>query len=334
MQEKAWYIKYQPTNIDELIFDNSEHKTLMQNSINNKNIDGNILFYGRPGLGKSISAKILINNILEDKLDLLEVLDPSASFIREEVQPFLEKQPISNSNKKIIYIEEFDKLSKEAFNELKRGFRMEKYQNNTSFVCCTNYINKIEKGVLDRFNYKINFSGKNIQDIFDRLKFILNNEKANFDETQLKEFLIKNKIFGIRELINQLQRSYYNNNNTIDFSTINNYSNIDHEITNLFFNIVNTILDNDNLDLTNKKLCYIKPEDSIIAQSYKNLYTIICNNININYDQIFYEIIESTNFIPIKTICAKYADNLDFKKYPHIHFLACYAEIIQCIIDI
>jgi DNA polymerase III delta prime subunit len=303
----------------------------MEQCINNKNIDGNILFYGPPGLGKSVSAKLLINNILEDRTDLLEVLDPSAGYIREEVQPFLEKQAIGN--KKIIYIEEFDKLSKEAFNELKRGFRMEKYQESTSFVCCTNYYNKIEKGVLDRFNYKISFSGKNIEDIFNRLKSILDLEKSTYNQDDLKIFLVKNKIFGIRELINQLQRSYSNNNKSIDFKTINNYSNIDHEVVRLTLEIIDNILKS-NMDLTNKKMCFLKPDESQIAEQYKNLYTIIYNNINIDYNHIFYEIMESSNFIPIKTICAKYSDSLEYKKYPHIHFLSCYKELIECILEI
>src|SRR6056297_1941200 len=210
MSETAWYIKYAPQNIEGLIFDNNEHESLVKKWLENEYIDGNLLLYGSYGLGKTVTSEILIKHIIKAQNDLYIAKDRSVKEIREQIIPFTSKRPVK-SKQKIVYIEEIDKMHKDAFNLLKTN-TMEKHQSTCSFVACTNYVKKVESAVQSRFNYKIPFTGTNKEGIIKRLAYILENEKAEFDSEKLSGFVEQNYKMGIRELINTLQNCYISNN--------------------------------------------------------------------------------------------------------------------------
>ena len=332
IQNKAWFSKYQPKNINDLIFDNDEHKQLMQKWITDETITGNILFYGKNGLGKTSSVELLINAITKVQNDLYVCKDRSVKEIRENVKPFLAKRPVK-SKCKIVYLEEADKLHPDAINILKVGL-LEKYQDTCSFICCTNYIGKLkqkDEALLSRFTYKIPFSGKNIEGIFNRITEILKIEKAEYDEIQLKEFINKSLQLGIREIINKLQISYIANNGKIDFQNIQGYAGIEETATNLIINIIRTI---SALNPRDKRICIIQPLNSPIAKDYQALCSILHNNYDINFDSIYDVLYETSKFLPLQLIIAKHADQNEFKKYPHVNILACLKKMMECMISI
>jgi hypothetical protein len=43
------------------------------------------------------------------------------------------------------------------------------------------------------------------------------------------------------------------------------------------------------------------------------------------------ELNNQISFLPIKIIISKYINDIDYKRYPNMHFLACLTELIQCI---
>lgn len=326
---KAWFMKYIPNNIDSLIFESEEIKKLVNNWINNKKIDGNILFYGPGGLGKSATAQLLIKTIVTSQNDLLK-LSRSVKNVDDDLKPFLTKQ-ITSSNQKIVYIEECDRLSSTAMDELKDGL-MEKYQPKTIFIGCTNYPKRIPDPLLQRFTYKIPFNGTNKDGIFIRLKYILDTENAIYDENELKKFIENNLRVGIRELINQLQNSYIANDKHINFKTISHGSGLEEVIITLVINILKVI---PTLDVRSKRMCIDNVKQSSIAEDYKKLYTILNNNIyEIDYDIIYRRIIELSNFEPIKIITARYAESHEFKKFHHINMISWVYEIIKCMIEL
>jgi len=327
--QTSWYLKYNPKNIDDLIFDNENHKQLILNFIKNEKIDGNLLLFGSYGLGKSATAGILINTIIKTQNDLLVLKERSVNEIREKVLPFIQKKPIK-SNQKIVLIEEMDKLSKDAFNVLKTN-TLEKFQVNTSFIGCTNYIKKIEPAVVSRFNTKIEFNGLNIDGIYERLKYILKQEEAKFNENELLDFVKENYTIGIRELINQLQLSYNSNNKSINFETISLTGGIENQIVSLIMTILGIAI---KANLKDKKIILDFPENSIIKTQYKELIQLLNNNTDINFDYIFNQLYSNVNYIPIKLIIAKEANINQNKIFPHVSLLSCYYEMIKCIITI
>ena len=327
--QTSWYLKYNPKTIEDLIFDNDNHKQLILNFVNNKKIDGNLLLFGSYGLGKSATAGILINTIIETQNDLLVLKDKSIKEIREKVLPFIQKKPIK-SNQKIVLIEEMDKISKDASNVLKTN-TLEKFQVNTAFIGCTNYIKKIEPALVSRFNTRIEFNGLNIDGISNRLKYILKEEKAIFDENKLCDFVKENYNMGIRELINQLQLSYNANNKTINFETISSTGGIETQIISLIMNILGTTV---KANIKDKKMILDFPENSIISSQYKELIQLLNNNYDINFDYIFNQLYANINYIPIKLIIAKEADINQNKTFPHVSLLSCYYEMLKSLISI
>ena len=329
LENKSWFMKHSPTDIKDLIFDNDEHKQLVIKWYDQEYIDGNVLFYGPYGLGKTITAEILIRRIIKVQNDLLLASERNVKEIREKITPFVKKSPVK-SKRKIIYIEEIDKMHPDAFNLLKTGL-MEKYQDNCSFIACTNYIKKIEGATLTRFNYKIPFTGNNIIKIYDRMKYILTTENANYNDDDLKKFIQNNYKIGIRELINQLQNSYIANSGQINFKNISQTGSIEENIIKLIVTILSSIMKS---DAKNKKLCLDYPENSVINEEYKQLVILLHNNLDINYDYIYNRLYELSNFIPIKTLCAKYSEQMEYKKFPHINLLGFYYDLMKTVCEI
>ena len=330
LENLSWFMKYQPSDINDLIFDNDEHEKMVKNWFENERINGNVLFYGPPGLGKTASAEILIKKIIKSDYDLKICHERSANEMRD-LKPFLQKPPMK-SNQKIIYIEEFDKLHPDALNILKTGL-MEKYQSSCSFIGCTNYIRKIQtkdSAILSRFASKLEFSGKNINGVFERLKIILQNENAKFNSDELLQFINSNITAGIRELINQLENSYIGNSGEINFSRITKDSGLEERIIILIKEIISFTI---KTDTRTRKLCEIFPTQTAIADKYTELCATITNNYDIDYEYIYGRLYDSTPFIPFKIIINNFDEKNDFKKRPSLNLLECLKDLIHCSAD-
>lgn len=329
MSQKSWFIKYAPQTADELIFDNDKHEELVKKWLDQEYIDGNVLMFGSFGLGKTVTAEILIRQIIKAQNDVFIARDRSVKEIRERIQPFLTKKPVK-SKQKIVYIEEMDKMHKDAFNLLKTGM-MEKYQDNCAFIGCTNYIKKIEGAVQTRFNFKLPFNGSNTEGIIKRMQYILDNENAKYDQGDLVKFVYSNQQSGIRELINSLQNSFIANDGNINFENIQKTGSIEGNLIELIKNIINIVM---SLDAKGKKLALDYPENSQISEDYRQLVSTLHNNIDINYDSIYDAVYNITRYIPLKTLCARYADQQEYKKFPHINLLGFLYEVIRCVSEV
>lgn len=326
---KAWYMKYCPKNIDEFIFENEKTKEIIKKWFEDERIDGNVIFYGKYGTGKTAISNILIRKIIKNSSDLFISRERSTKEFREKLIPFLSKKPIS-SNQKIVYIEEIDKLHNDAFNILKTEL-MEKFQNEVSFIGCTNYVKKIEPAVLSRFNYKISFNTLNKDDVLNRVIFILNNEGAVFDNKKVEEFISNNINRGFREILNILQKEYIQNNKEIKLESLKTADSLEERIIELILNMFKSIL---VIPPKDRKICLISPENSKIQEEYKEFLSIIHNNFDIEYDYIYNRIYDSINFIPLKMICGKYMDQQEYKKIPQLNLIGFFYESTKCIVEI
>jgi len=187
--ETSWYFKYRPKSIDEYIFESEDQYQHVHNWLKNEKIPGNLLLYGPPGTGKTALAEILIRNIIKSEYDILKVKERSVSVI-DELYKWLIKRPVK-SKSKIVYIEEFDRLSAAALRQLKDGI-LENYQQHVSFIATTNYVSKIDKALLTRFNFKFELKGLNTEGYYKRLKYILDQEGITYDDNKLKQFVVEN----------------------------------------------------------------------------------------------------------------------------------------------
>ena len=199
----SWASKYRPVSFDELILPPDVEKVL-KSFYDKPFIKGNILSYGEPGLGKTSLGRVFtlrLNNNVNDKLGLKRLgrkaddIDELGSWI------FL---PTGRHTQKVVLIEEIDNLSDKAQRILKDGL-MENYERKGTFIATTNHPDSLKDPLLDRFHTKIHFKDLPIPKVFARLKFILLEEKIEFNMDELKKYVETNAHIDMRNLINDIE---------------------------------------------------------------------------------------------------------------------------------
>jgi DNA polymerase III delta prime subunit len=142
----------------------------------------------------------------------------SVKEIDENIRPFVGRKA-NSSPFKIVYIEEFDRMSQDAQRELKDGY-MEKYIDHCIFIACSNHPKKIENAVLTRFGYKFDFNTvSDIETVTGRIKFILQQEGVVPDEQKIGDFVKQHYKLGMRELINLFQANFNAHKGSINFES-------------------------------------------------------------------------------------------------------------------
>lgn len=324
----AWFEKYRPKDIDSMVWGSDKDKNIVQGWINNNRIDGNILLFGAPGTGKTTLAEILIVHFIKAQNDLFRLKSRSVKEIDEELKPFLMKKPIK-SPIKIVYIEEFDRISGAAESELKEGL-MEKYLEYCVFIGCTNHPKKIERAVQTRFGYKFDFNViKEYDAITDRICAILQAEGIEPNKAEIDPFIKEHYRLGMRELINLFQVNYNSHNGDIDYTSLKASAQFDENLVKILTEIVQIVLGIP--DSKTRRQCFHRPKTTIISEKYVQFSTLVLNNTyDINYDYVFERLYELTEFLPLKHIVGRYSQTLENKKFPQYHLEACLKEMLEC----
>jgi DNA polymerase III delta prime subunit len=164
-------------------------------------IDGNYIFYGNYGTGKTSLARILIGKYTKDKpfLELNSSFYTSIDVLRNEIEDFCKFTPMMSvdSDYKYIFLDEFERTSTQ-FQDAFKAF-IEKYNKSVRFIISTNHINKIGDGIKSRIP-QINFNCQNIEEekyikkeTFKRIKnVILTEEDKEIGKEDLAKIITKN----------------------------------------------------------------------------------------------------------------------------------------------
>jgi len=322
-------MKYAPTTIEDYIFEDEQLKANVHEWCKDGRIPGNILLYGKAGVGKTVLCEILIRSIVKSQHDLNRIRSRSVAEI-DELLPWLQKSPVK-STQKVVYLEEFDKVSRVAQTTLKDGY-LEKYQKSTTFIATTNSANRIDPALVSRFNFKIEIKGNNIAGIEERLTTILKAENVEFEEQDLNAFVTANYKAGMRNMITMLQSNSVCGN--VDFSSITSgIDSYEDRITKLSVAIFQKLFSTH--DTMARKLALIQPlNGSIIAQEYAELVEILQFTRNIDWDTIFEDLSEMIKFVPIQMLCSNYIDQIEHKKMPHLCYLSFLYEAEKALVDI
>ncbi len=202
------YLKYRPQNFDEVIGQDVAKKILMNSILENK-INHAYLFFGIRGTGKTTLARIFAKAInCEHRnganpcgtcksckeiaacaaMDVIEI-DAASNNGVDEIRNLTEKTNyFSTSLKyKVYIIDEVHMLSKSAFNALLKT--LEEPPENTVFLLATTEINKIPETILSR-TIIINLEILSTASILKGIKFILEQEKIDYDEKALKYIVL------------------------------------------------------------------------------------------------------------------------------------------------
>ena len=139
--KELWVEKYRPNSVDGYVFRDAHQKKQVQQWITDGTIP-HLLFSGNAGIGKTTLAKILLNQLEINDLDVLEInasRTNSVEDVRDKIVNFVQMIPFGSF--KVVLLDEADYLSPNAQAAL-RGV-MEEYHTTSRFILTCNYPNRI-----------------------------------------------------------------------------------------------------------------------------------------------------------------------------------------------
>lgn len=284
-----WAEKYRPKSLD-LVILKEEVKSLFETYIERKSIP-NLLFYGPPGGGKSTVGRILVNNLTNrfDSLTFNGSGETGVDYLRNVVSGFC--STAKSSNHKIVFIEEFDRLSPHAQDYLKNP--MDEFCEDVKFIFTTNHFNKIHEPIVSRCQ-TFKFDAIPLEEMKNQIFNILTLENINFTKPSV-EHVIKEYYPDFRRTLNILQTKIVNNKLSNEIENIVSFE------RNIISNIKDVFMFFDSKD-----------EDELIQESINTIGNIVSNN-SINYSNV-YDSLFKDSAIPVwvkPTIC-EYSDKHQF----------------------
>jgi replication factor C small subunit len=136
-----WTEKYRPDTLEGYVFRDNDQKHQVEGWISSGAIP-HLLFSGAPGVGKTTLAKILINQLGVQDVDVLEInasRENSVDNVRERITNFVATMPFGEF--KVVLLDEADYISPNGQAAL-RGV-METYSSTARFILTCNYPNKV-----------------------------------------------------------------------------------------------------------------------------------------------------------------------------------------------
>ena len=218
--------KYRPQVIDDCILPNETKKTFKEFVA--KGEIPNLLLAGPPGIGKTTIAKALCNELGAD----FYVINGSdegrfLDTVRNQAKNFASTVSLTGSSKhKVIIIDEADNTGNDV--QLLLRANIEAFYNNCRFIFTCNYKNKIIEPLHSRCAV-IDFTIKGKQRVqlagnfFERLRFILDQEKIEYDQKVVAE-LVSKHFPDFRRVLNEIQR--YSTGGKIDAGILASFSDI------------------------------------------------------------------------------------------------------------
>ena len=192
--------RYRHKDFDEVI--GVEELDKIKKLIENPMDMPNLLFYGPQGTGKTTVAKIILSKLKPiDHIRINGSDTTGVDTIRDKVYNFMTSMSSVPDKPKLIWIEEFDFMSANAFAALRS--MIEQFMSNARFICTCNYMSKIPEPIQSRFSC-FEFKPLKTDLIFKKLKEIAVAEKNTMSDEWLK--IIAEVSYGdLRTALNNFQ---------------------------------------------------------------------------------------------------------------------------------
>lgn len=199
--KELWTEKYRPRTLDGYVFRDDHQRKQIETWVKEKSIP-HLLFSGNAGIGKTTLAKILLNTLEVNEMDILEINASrvnSVDDVRGKIVSFTQMIPFGDF--KVVLLDEADYLSVNAQAAL-RGV-MEEYHSTSRFILTCNYPNKIIPALHSRCQ-GFHIERVDQTEFTARIATILVDEDIEFDLDTL-DTIVKATYPDLRKCINTAQ---------------------------------------------------------------------------------------------------------------------------------
>ena len=213
-----WCEKYRPNSLDTIVLSEDTRK-LLTHYKETKDIP-HLLFIGNPGVGKTTTAKLIVNDILKCDYLYINASDENGiDTIRHKIIGFAQTRSF-DGGLKVVILDEADSLSGDGARALRNV--MEEYSATTRFILTANYKHKIIPAIQSRcqsidFDHNIKQVAKHCIGILLKENIIITSEVI----PKMQE-LIKTNFPDFRKILNDLQKYSITGSLIIKDSSINN----------------------------------------------------------------------------------------------------------------
>ena len=200
---ELWVDKYRPKSMDGYVWRDNAQKRQVESWIKDKSIP-HLLLSGTPGIGKTTMAKILVNEIGIEDVDVLDVnasRETGIDFIRNKIVPFISS--IAWGPFKVVLLDEADRLSPQAQDSLK-GI-VEEYSAYARFILTCNNPNMVVPALHSRCQ-QFHFTKLDQTEFTARAATILVEENVEFDLDTLDVY-VSTTYPDLRKCLNLLQQN-------------------------------------------------------------------------------------------------------------------------------
>lgn len=206
MEHLLWTEKYRPKKIVDCILPERLQKPF-QEYVNQKNIP-NLLLSGGAGVGKTTVAKAMCEEIGCDYLVINGSDESGIDTFRTKIKNYASSMSLAGG-RKVIIIDEADYLNPNSTQPALRN-AIEEFAGNCSFIFTCNYKNRIIEPLHSRcavvdFALKNNEKAEMAKQFMQRIEYVLNTEKVEFEKPVIANLITKH-FPDFRRVINELQR--------------------------------------------------------------------------------------------------------------------------------
>ena len=203
MAKELWVEKYRPKQLEEYVFKDVAQKRQVETWVKEKSIP-HLLLSGSAGIGKTIRAKVVINELGIEGYDVLEInasRENNVETVRDKIINFVQMIPYGPF--KIVLLDEADYLTPNA-QAILRGV-METYSNHSRFILTCNYPNRIIPAIHSRCQ-GFHVERTDQTEFTARVATILVEENIEFELDSLDSF-VKITYPDLRKCINLIQQN-------------------------------------------------------------------------------------------------------------------------------
>ena len=203
MNTLMWTELYRPKVLADYVFRDKAQKQSIEKWVAD-GIIPHLLFSGSPGVGKTTLAKILLNELNVNPLDVLEInasRERGIDVIKTKITNFVGTMPMGNY--KVVLLDEADYLTPDAQASM-RGV-METYAQTARFILTCNYPQKIIPAIHSRCQ-GFHIKETDVVSFTERCAIVLADQKIEFDLDTLDTY-VKATYPDLRKTLNNLQQN-------------------------------------------------------------------------------------------------------------------------------